>query len=52
MRNRTKDPEPGMKAMYATHCARCGEYIERGERIAHQRGEYIHVGCASGADDE
>lgn len=50
--SRATDPEPGIKAQYATHCARCGEFIDRGERIVFQRGQYIHTSCASGADDE
>lgn len=45
------DAQPGLPARYATECARCGEFIARGERIVHLRGRYIHVGCASGADD-
>lgn len=51
MTRRATDPQPGIVAKYATTCARCGEYVERGSRVVYQRGDYIHVECASGQDE-
>jgi hypothetical protein len=50
---RTSDPQPGLMAQFTTDCYRCGEPIVRGhDRMVFRRGHAIHVGCASGADDE
>lgn len=45
-------PQPGIAARFEAYCGRCGGHIARGDRIVHQRGQYIHVTCASGADDQ
>lgn len=44
----------GFIARFSGDCARCGQpYIAGQHRIVGYRGgRYIHVGCASGADDE
>ena len=46
------DPQPGIAAKFPGSCARCDEGIARGDLVVFQRGAYIHVGCASGADDQ
>ena len=46
------DPRPGLPARYSSTCARCHGPIGVGDRIAHLRGAYIHVGCAAGSDDK
>lgn len=51
MTRQSLDPQPGVVAKYAAECPRCGDLVERGARVAFQRGRYIHVECASGADD-
>lgn len=39
-------PPAGKVATYRTFCARCGEYIERGQRIeASATLGYVHAGC-------
>lgn len=49
---RPRDTAPGMAAQYPDTCDRCPNSIAVGDRIVFQRGRPIHVGCASGADDE
>lgn len=52
MPHNTATDKGGIPARYATYCARCGEFIDRGEPIVHQRGAYIHATCASGQEDQ
>lgn len=43
---------PGRRAKYPGRCDRCPNPIEVGQRVVFRNGHPIHVGCASGADDE
>lgn len=52
MATRVRRPEPGIAAKFEAACPRCPDPIGRGDRVVFQRGVYIHVGCASGQDDE
>lgn len=46
-------PQPGIRAYFDGTCPACPEPIVRGEsRVFAHRGEWLHVGCASGGDDE
>lgn len=45
-------PLPGVAARYATECPRCSGAIRVGDRIVFSRGRPVHVGCASGQDDD
>lgn len=52
-RRTTRLPLPGIAAMYDGTCPTCHGPITRGKsRVFAKRGEWIHCGCASGADDE
>lgn len=42
----------GVKAAYASICARCHEPIAKGALIARHRSGYQHLACASGQDEE
>lgn len=42
----------GMRAKYATDCARCPDLIAMGAPMRMRHGRPIHPGCAPGADDE
>lgn len=44
--------QPGIRAKYSGTCARCHLIYNVGDRIVRRGGSYIHVSCASGADDE
>lgn len=46
--------EPGFIAKVASDCRRCGRPVVPGERVVWTTGRHgvIHIGCASGADDE
>ncbi len=48
----SEDPQPGIPAKYASECQRCGLGVRPGDRIVFRRGHPIHVGCASGGDDQ
>jgi uncharacterized paraquat-inducible protein A len=43
---------PGIDARFQSICPRCGHDITPGQRVVRRRDTYIHVHCASGADDE
>lgn len=43
---------PGRPAQYDTECPRCGFEIKRGDPMVRQGGNWIHVECASGQDEE
>lgn len=47
----TTTPQPGLRAQWPGVCKRCEEPVSRGDRVVFQRGAYLHVRCASGADD-
>lgn len=44
--------KPGIPAVYPGDCPRCPYPILPGERIIMRDGHAIHVGCASGQDDD
>lgn len=52
----TRDPGtalPGLNAWYNGTCYVCGEPIVRNvSRIVAHKGEWRHVACAAGQDDE
>lgn len=45
-------PLPGIAARFPSDCPRCPDPINVDDRIVFVRGRAIHVGCASGVDDE
>lgn len=46
------DDQAGFAARYPTICGRCPNDINVGDRVVRQGGRLVHVGCASGSDDE
>lgn len=50
---RRDEPQPGIKAIYHGICPKCHGPIVRAEsRVYAKRGEWIHVECAPGRDDQ
>ncbi len=45
-------PLPGLAARWTAICPRCEEVVRVGDRIVFRRGEYVHVACAGGGQDE
>lgn len=49
----TRDDQPGFLARFDDTCPRCPEPILAGQRVTHDRHRrLIHIGCASGQDDQ
>jgi hypothetical protein len=53
MSAKPKVPQPGIRAFHDGVCPGCGLDIERGvDRVYAKRGQWFHIGCEAGDDDE